>query len=82
VIEEYETEAPFEKIDFVPPSVRIRLSQHVGKPAQPTVGRGDKVEPGQLIGRVRPADLGANIHASIAGKVTEVTETTIEIQAQ
>jgi len=82
VVEDYETDAPFEKIDFVPPSVKIMLSQHVGKPAKPTVGRGDKVEQGQLVARVEPADLGANIHASIAGKVTEVTDTYLEIQAK
>jgi len=82
VVEDYETDAPFDKIEFVPPSVRIKLSQHVGKPAQPTVGRGDKVEQGQLIARLEPSALGANLHASMAGKITAVTESYIEIQAQ
>jgi Na+-translocating ferredoxin:NAD+ oxidoreductase RnfC subunit len=54
----------------------------VGRPARPTVRRGDKVEPGQLIARVGPTDLGVNLHASIAGKVSEITDTTIEIQSK
>ncbi|WDV45090.1 4Fe-4S dicluster domain-containing protein [Clostridiaceae bacterium M8S5] len=54
--------------------VYIPLSQHIGKPASPVVKVGDIVEKGQLIGKIELGTLGANIHASISGKVCEVGE--------
>jgi Na+-translocating ferredoxin:NAD+ oxidoreductase RnfC subunit len=61
--------------------VRIKLSQHVGKPARPVVKPGDKVETGTPVGRVDAPDLGADVHSSIAGTVQEVTDTFVEIRA-
>lgn len=78
-IEEYERETPFEAIEHRPKVVRIRLSQHAGKPAKPVVRPGDKVEAGTTIGTVDPPGLGANIHASINGVVRRATEDFIEI---
>lgn len=54
--------------------VCIPLSQHIGKPATPKVVVGDYVQKGQLIGGVERDDFGANIHASISGKVCEVNQ--------
>ncbi|QEK12639.1 proton-conducting membrane transporter [Crassaminicella thermophila] len=54
--------------------VCIPLSQHIGKPATPNIGVGDIVRKGQLIGQVKMGDFGANIHASIDGRVCEVSE--------
>jgi Na+-translocating ferredoxin:NAD+ oxidoreductase RnfC subunit len=79
-VEEYESEAPFRETRIEPAQVRIKLSQHAGKPARPVVARGDKVEKGACIGRVDAAELGANIHASIAGTVEAVTDSCIEIK--
>jgi Na+-translocating ferredoxin:NAD+ oxidoreductase RnfC subunit len=57
-----------------PSRVCIPLSQHIGNSAHPVVKVGDIVTVGQLIGDV-PADvLGAPVHASISGTVTEVAE--------
>jgi len=78
-LEEYESDAPFESVNCAPARVRIKLLQHAGKPAKPVVKRGDKVEKGALIGRVLAADLGANIHASVAGTVASVSDSAIEI---
>jgi Na+-translocating ferredoxin:NAD+ oxidoreductase RnfC subunit len=78
-VEEYESDAPFEKLDFVPRKVRIKLSQHAGKAATPVVNRGEKVLKGALIGRVQASDLGANIHSSIDGTIESVTESFIEV---
>lgn len=78
-VEEYESDAPFEGLDFVPQKVRIRLSQHAGKPATPVVKRGEKVLKGALIGRVQASELGANIHSSIDGTIESVTESFIEV---
>ena len=60
--------------------VTLPLSQGVGAPAQPMVRAGDKVEKGTLIAAVPEGKLGANLHASIAGTVTAVTEREITIQ--
>lgn len=57
--------------------IRIPLRQHVGKPCKPIVASGDVVERGQLI--AVPDGLGANIHASVAGKVSEVAEGHISV---
>ncbi len=58
--------------------VRIPLKMHVGAPCKPVVAAGDKVKAGQLI--AQPDGLGANIHASIAGRVAQVTGQMIEIR--
>jgi Na+-translocating ferredoxin:NAD+ oxidoreductase RnfC subunit len=79
-VEEYEAETPFQNTGFTPARVRIKLSQHAGKPAKAVVARGDKVEKGALIGCVQADDLGANIHASIVGTVEAVTDSFVEIK--
>lgn len=73
----YDAEAPFAGTVEVQ-SVRIPLRMHVGAPCKPAVSPGERVEKGQLI--ARPEGLGANIHASIAGTVAEVTAQMIEIR--
>jgi Na+-translocating ferredoxin:NAD+ oxidoreductase RnfC subunit len=78
-VEEFENDAPFTAVALEPARVRIKLSQHAGKPAVAAVARGDKVEKGAVIGRVAAEDLGANIHASIAGSVSAVTDSYVEI---
>ncbi|RPI11899.1 MAG: NADH dehydrogenase subunit, partial [Acidobacteriales bacterium] len=80
-VEAYERETPYQAIDHRPGVVRIRLSQHVGKPAAAVVKPGDKVEAGAAVGRVKAPDLGADVHASIAGTVKSVTDAFVEIQA-
>ena len=64
-----------------PDFVRISLRQHIGAPNVPKVQPGAKVARGQLIGGIPEQALGANIHASISGTVTQVTETEIVISA-
>jgi len=57
--------------------IRIPLRQHVGKPCKPVVEVNDTVERGQLI--AVPDGLGANIHASVSGKVCEIADGHIAI---
>lgn len=78
-VEEYERETPFEEVNFSPPKVTLKLKQHAGKPAQALVQKGAKVKLGELIADIGPKDLGAAIHASIAGTVVAVNEDSIEI---
>lgn len=80
-VEDYERETPFQNVECRPAGVRIKLKQHAGTPATPAVQEGRKVKKGQLVGRVEDSKLGANIHASIDGKVRSVTPDYIEIVA-
>ena len=74
----YDKNAPLDETLVPVPKVRILLSQHIGAPAQAIVKAGDQVERGQMIGA--PANgLSVGIHASITGKVTEVTDRYIVI---
>ena len=57
-----------------------KTAEDVGAPAQPVVRAGDRVEKGALIAAAPEGKLGANLHASIAGTVTAVTEREITIQ--
>ena len=80
-VEDYECETPFEAGDLQPAMVRVKLKQHAGQASNPVVQEGKKVKKGQLIGRVEDGKLGANVHASIDGKVRAVTADHIEISA-
>jgi Na+-translocating ferredoxin:NAD+ oxidoreductase RnfC subunit len=52
--------------------VVLPLKQHVGAPAEPTVGAGDMVKLGDVVAKPTGGKLGAVIHASIAGRVKSV----------
>jgi len=54
--------------------VEIPLKQHIGAPAEAIVKIGDTVTAGQLIGRCNRDRIGANVHASISGKVVSVAD--------
>jgi Na+-translocating ferredoxin:NAD+ oxidoreductase RnfC subunit len=75
----YDRKANFVTTDLQPDSVTIPLAAHIGAPAQPTVGEGDAVRRGDVIGIVADAQLGCPVHASIAGRVSAVTAQTITI---
>ena len=77
---EFDREAPLTAWSGSYPEVRISLQQHVGAPAQPIVEAGTVVEKGQLIAAVPEGALGATVHASISGTVTQVNEKEITIK--
>ncbi len=79
-LKDFDKAAPFEKIELSPEVVKISLRQHVGAPAEPIVKAGDRVETGQMIGKVPENALGAPIHASITGKIEEVDQDFITIR--
>jgi Na+-translocating ferredoxin:NAD+ oxidoreductase RnfC subunit len=80
-IEEYEREAPYEAMKFEPAVVRIKMKQHAGQTAVAVVEEGARVKKGQVVGRVEAGKLGADVHASIGGKVRRVTAEVVEIVA-
>jgi Na+-translocating ferredoxin:NAD+ oxidoreductase RnfC subunit len=81
-VEQYESETPFDAKPPVPARVRIRWKQHAGAPAVPSVKAGAKVKKGDALGRPPEQALGANVHASINGKVAQVTGDWVEIAAR
>lgn len=77
-ISEYVKETPslgYKQVD----RVRVPLHRHTGAPALPKVVPGEKVKMGDVIASSPLDKVGAVYHASIAGKVTEVTQEWIEI---
>ena len=61
--------------------VKIMLSQSIGVPAAASVKKGDKVKAGDVIGTAAEGKLSMPVHASINGKVTEVNEKFVIIEA-
>ena len=55
------------------------MKQHTGVSAKPVVRLGDVVHEGTLIGDIEEGKLGARVHASIAGRVTHVSDEFVRI---
>jgi len=77
-LSDYNVAAPLNETIFETQLVRILLKQHIGVSATPLVNVGDMVSKGTLIATCNDK-LGANIHASISGNVTNITNLYIEI---
>jgi Na+-translocating ferredoxin:NAD+ oxidoreductase RnfC subunit len=78
-LKKYDVPAPIIHEGFAPKSVKLLLSQHLGAPAVPVVKEGDEVKRGDVIAKAIEGALGVNIHASIDGKVTAVTDKYVKI---
>lgn len=78
-LKKYDVPAPIE-LDFETESVKIPLSQHLGAPAVPCVKEGDEVKRGDVIGLAKENALSVNVHASISGTVTSVSEKYVKIK--
>ncbi len=63
---------PLVEAGCCPSRVVLPLKQHVGAPAKPTVAAGARVNAGDVVARPAEGQLGAVIHASIAGTVASV----------
>jgi Na+-translocating ferredoxin:NAD+ oxidoreductase RnfC subunit len=75
----YNKKAPLDETEYRPSSVVLNLRQHVGAAALPVVRVGDEVRRGQLLAEIPEKTLGARLHASISGRVTEVTALSITL---
>ena len=78
---QYDREAPMKEDEVAVEAVRILLKQHIGVPATPTIKPGDFVRKGEPVARVEDGKVGANLHASISGRVTGISDQYIEIGA-
>lgn len=74
----YDVPAPLEDETIRVKRVSIPMAQHIGAPAKPCVAAGDMVLRGQRIAEPGQG-LSVPVHASISGRVAEVTERDIVI---
>ncbi|MFW5489818.1 MAG: proline reductase-associated electron transfer protein PrdC [Desulfovibrio sp.] len=56
---------------------KLPLKQHIGAPDEPVVKIGETIRRGAVVARAK--GLGADIHASVSGRVIDISETFIEI---
>ncbi len=70
----FENKGPLRDQPYAASRVTLPLKQHAGAPAVPAVKVGDRVNVGDVVARPPDGQLGAVIHASIAGKVASVGE--------
>ena len=80
-ISAYDVDAPLEERGLRVAVVRLPLRMHIGAPSVPVIKPGDTVKKGQLIADIPEGKLGAKLHASIDGTVSDVTDQYIEIHA-
>lgn len=76
----YDGPTPYRTGFQEPSEVLIKMQQHIGVSAEPIVSSGQSVRKGELIGDIKEGKLGAKIHASIDGVVTEVNLEFVKIE--
>ncbi|ELN4155546.1 cobalamin reductase PduS [Citrobacter braakii] len=72
-------DAPLAETDYPTDKTTLLLRQHIGASAIPCVQRGEHVVRGQCVADVPSGALGAPVHASIDGIVSEITEQSITV---
>jgi Na+-translocating ferredoxin:NAD+ oxidoreductase RnfC subunit len=75
----YETHTPYSNKKLDISNVKIHLRQHIGVPANPIVILGQSVQKGELIAEIEEGKIGAQIHASIDGRITNISQDFIQI---
>lgn len=80
-LEKFDQPAPLVETEINLKKAIIPLKQHIGANAVPIVETNTIVEQGSCIAEILDGKLGANVHASITGVVTEITSDYITIEA-
>ena len=70
-----------ELVTALPKAVNIPMKMHSGAPCTPVVAVGDLVKAGDVIGTSREG-VGTNIHASICGRVTAVSDQNVKVETE
>lgn len=78
----YDRPAPLVEVDADFRCVTILLRQHLGQACLPTVRVGERVQVGDVVGQPPEGALGAPVHASIAGAVTQVRPDAVVIEGK
>lgn len=76
----YIKDAPMVKTTLQVSEVKLASRQHIGQPGVLQVKVGDKVVLGDVVFACPKEGLGANIHASLSGKVIQATDAQVIIQ--
>jgi len=71
---DFKNKGPLLEASLMAKRVKLPLKQHVGAPAGAVVKVGDAVKCGDVIAKPAENQLGAVIHASISGRVKEVSD--------
>ncbi|MEJ2431048.1 MAG: 4Fe-4S dicluster domain-containing protein [Deltaproteobacteria bacterium] len=79
-VKEFDKPAPFLDQSIQPIHLRLLMKQHIGRPADPRVREGDRVEAEQVIGEIPEGEFGAHVHTPLKGIVREVTEKSVLIE--
>lgn len=69
----YNVPAPLDDVARPAKTVKILLSQHIGAPAVAAVSVGDTVSEGDVVAKAAQG-LSVNVHASVSGRVLEVSD--------
>ena len=77
----YNVPAPLDDVARPAKTVKILLSQHIGAPAVAAVSVGDTVSEGDVVAKAAQG-LSVNIHASVSGRVLEVSDRYLVIGPQ
>lgn len=77
----YDVPAPIIDVEIKCKSAKIMLSQSIGVPSAACVSVGDTVTAGQKLGNYAADKLGTAVHAPFAGRVTEVNDRYVVIEA-
>lgn len=72
-------DAPLAETDYPTDKTTLLLRQHIGASAIPCVQQGEHIVRGQCVADVPSGALGAPVHASIDGIVSEITEQSITV---
>ncbi|MCD6334055.1 MAG: 4Fe-4S dicluster domain-containing protein [Candidatus Latescibacteria bacterium] len=76
----YDRGAPLTEVQAHVDRVSIPLKQHIGAPAQPIVRIGDRVRRGDVIAEIPENALGARVHASLSGRVSDVDDVIVIVR--
>ena len=71
---------PVKKTDSIPATIKLKLQQHIGAKSEPIVKKGQQVNEGDVVATIPLNKLGAKLHASITGKVSDVNKDEIVIK--
>lgn len=81
-LSEYDQPAPLTECTVTFSKVGILLKQHTGAPAEPIKKVGERVCKGELIAEMKDGKLGASLHASISGMITDITAEEMIIRSE
>jgi Na+-translocating ferredoxin:NAD+ oxidoreductase RnfC subunit len=81
-IRKYDVHTPILEVSLSPETLVLPLKQHAGAPSEPKVAVGQTVAEGEVIATPAPKNLGALIHAPLAGVIEEVSDSAITIRVR